>query len=353
MSVDWMLIGILLVLALALWAEFINGWTDAPNAIATVVATGALNVRVAIAMAMILNTLGAFFGTSVAATIGKGIVDPATITLPAVAGAMMAVIAWGTFAGKVGLPISKSHALIAGIAGAGLACAGPQSLLVDGWVKVGMGMFFSIALTFPASFVIGKLILIFCGGLKTAPTEKAFDRLQIVSAAGMAISHGMGDSQKFVGIITMILLITKASATYAGFAWLENLGTISPDHGKTLIPIWVIIVCAMTMGLGTSLGGYKIIAKIGHKMAHIQTWQGFSAEAGASAVIAFASSRGIPLSTTHTIVSGILGAASAKRFSNVRWDVFVGIAIGWVMTFVVCGTLGYVAASAANWLTGH
>lgn len=352
MTVDWLLVGLIFVIFLALWAEFVNGWTDAPNAIATVVATGALNVRVAIVMAMILNTVGAFFGTAVAATIGKGIVDSSAVTLPAIAGAMIAIIVWGTFAGKVGLPISKSHALIAGIAGAGLACAGPNALLIDGWIKVGLGMMFSILLTFPMAYIIGKLILLFCGGLKTAPTEKVFDKLQIASAASMAFAHGMGDSQKFVGIILMILTVTKASASYAGFAWLESWGTVSPD-GKTFIPIWVIVICALTMGLGTSLGGYKIIAKIGHKMAEIKTWQGFAAEAGASTVIAFASSRGIPLSTTHTIVSGILGAASAKRFSNVRWGVFGGIAIGWFATFFICGTLGFVAATVANWLTGH
>jgi inorganic phosphate transporter, PiT family len=321
-------IGLLVALFLVLYAEFINGWTDAPNAIATVVSTGVMTPRNAVIMAVVLNFFGALAGTAVAATVGKGIVESKFLTLPAISAAMIAIIVWGTFAAKVGLPISKSHALLAGLAGAGFAGGGLAALQSAGWTKVFIGMFCAVPFGFFASIMLGKLIIRFAGRAKPTRAKRLFDRAQIMSAGFMAFNHGLNDGQKFMGVFALTLFVGGATSKFE-------------------IPIWVMIVCAATMGIGTAAGGWRIIETLGAKMTRIVSWQGFVAEAAASSTIFTASLFGIPLSTTHTITSCIVGVGASKRFSDVRWGVLKKIGLAWVITFPVCAFVAYVAAKFA------
>lgn len=325
----WLTVGLLVALFAVLWAEFINGWTDAPNAIATVVSTGVMAPRNAVLMAVVLNTLGAMAGTAVAATVGKGIVESQFLTLPAITAAMIAIIVWGSFAAKVGMPISKSHALLAGLAGAGLAGGGLQALQWSGWTKVFIGMFCAIPFGFVASIMLGKLVVLLAGNARPTRAKHLFDRLQIASAGFMAFNHGLNDGQKFMGVFALTLFLGGATE-------------------KFVIPFWVILVCALTMGIGTAAGGWKIIETIGAKMTKIVSWQGFVAEASASSTIFVASLFGIPLSTTHTITSCIVGVGASRRIGDVRWGVLKRIGLAWIVTFPVCGFIAFVAALIAN-----
>ena len=322
-----------LALAVALTAiliaEFINGWTDAPNAIATVVSTGVMSPRSAVAMAVVLNAVGAMAGTAVAATVGKGIVESSVLTLPAITAAMIAIIVWGAFAAKVGMPISKSHALLAGLAGAGLAGGGFSALQSSGWTKVIIGMLCAVPFGFCASILLGKAVIRFAGGMRPARAKRLFDRLQIASAGFMAFNHGLNDGQKFMGVFALALFLGGATTQFE-------------------IPIWVMVICAATMGIGTAAGGWKIIETIGAKITRIVSWQGFVAEASASSTIFVASMFGIPLSTTHTITSCIVGVGASKRFSDVRWGVLRRIGLAWIVTFPVCAAIAFFAALIAN-----
>lgn len=324
----WLTIGLIIALTAVLVAEFINGWTDAPNAIATVVSTGVMSPRKAIAMAVVLNTVGAMAGTAVAATVGKGIVESSVLTLPAITAAMIAIIAWGSFAAKVGLPISKSHSLLAGLAGAGFAGGGLAALQSSGWTKVFIGMLCAVPFGFVATMLLAKAIVAFAGRMRPGPAKRLFDRAQIVSAGFMAFNHGLNDGQKFMGVFALTMMVGGATKQFE-------------------IPLWVIIICAVTMGLGTSFGGWRIIETVGSKMTRIVSWQGFAAEASASSTIFVASLFGIPLSTTHTITSCIVGAGASRRLADVRWGVLKRIVLAWIVTFPVCAVIAYLAAKIA------
>lgn len=322
-------LGLLIALFFVLAAEFVNGWTDAPNAIATVISTGVMTPRQAVVMAVIFNTIGAMSGTAVAATVGKGIVASAALTVPAITATMVSIIAWGSLAARLGIPVSKSHALLAGLAGAGFAGGGLEALQWAGWHKVGIGLVLSLAIGFGGAFLLGRLITAAAANATPTRAKRSFDRLQMLSAAFMAFNHGLNDGQKFMGVFAMTLL--------AG-------GAIQTFH----IDTWVIIVCALTMGIGTSFGGWRIIQTVGSKMTRLTSWQGFGATTAASFTIFGASHYGIPLSTTHTITSGIVGAAASRRVGDVRWGVLKRILLAWVTTFPVCFAIAYAAAMAAN-----
>lgn len=324
--------GLALALFMVLAAEFVNGWTDAPNAIATVISTGVMTPRTAVLMAVVMNTLGAMSGTAVAATVGKGIVAPSAMTVPSITAAMAAIIVWGAFAARVGIPISKSHALLAGLAGAGYAGDGWSALQWTGWQKVGLGMVFSIGLGLLGAVLIAKAVILFAGGARPTRAKRNFDVLQIVSACFMAFNHGLNDGQKFMGVFALTLL---AGGVYSDF------------H----IPIWVMLVCALTMGIGTSFGGWTIIETVGSKMTRLTSWQGFAAQTSAALTIFGASAYGIPLSTTHTITSGIVGVGASRRLGDVRWQVLKRILLAWVLTFPCCAVIAYAAALVANWLS--
>lgn len=321
------------VLLLILAAEFVNGWTDAPNSIATVVSTRVLSPYQAVLMATVMNTFGAFSGTAVAATIGKGIVDPSIINTTTVAAAMVGIVLWSTLAYYMGgLPTSESHALVAGLAGAGLATAGPSVLLWEGWSKVFIGLLFSTFLGFFCGLAIMSLLYRIFYHSRLGKIRIVFGRLQVLSAAIMTFSHGSNDGQKFIGVFTLALV----------------LGGILPEFN---VPFWVILLCAATMGIGTALGGWKIIQTMGIRLTKLEPIHGFSAETSAALVIEAASRFGIPLSTTHTIGTSIMGVGSIQRFSAVRWGVAGEIVTAWVLTFPACGLIAYTVAKLIFYLS--
>lgn len=321
-----MTFGLVIVLLLILWAEFVNGWTDAPNSIATVIATRALPPLAAVGMAAVLNLLGALSGTAVAKTIGKGIVDPSVIDLTTVGAAMVGIIFWSTLAARWGLPTSESHALVAGLAGAGLATAGPDVLVWAGWQKVLIGLVFSTFLGFGG----GRLLITgVYWAFRRASRSRArhlFRVLQIGSSAFMAFSHGSNDGQKFMGAFTLALV-------------LGDLMKLEDFH----VPLWVMFLCAAVMGAGTMIGGWRIIHTMGDRITKLETHHGFAAETAAATTIELASRLGIPLSTTHTIGTAIMGVGSVRGLSAVRWGVSGEIVTAWVLTFPICG--------AISWLT--
>jgi len=321
------------VLLLILAAEFVNGWTDAPNSIATVVSTRVLPPHQAVLMATILNAMGALSGTAVAATIGKGIVDPAIINTTTVAAAMVGIVLWSCLAYYMGgIPTSESHALVAGLAGAGLATAGPSVLLWEGWSKVFIGLLFSTFLGFLGGLVIMLLLYRIFYRSRPGTVRIIFGRLQVLSAAFMSFSHGSNDGQKFIGVFTLALV----------------LGGVLPEFH---VPLWVILLCAITMGIGTALGGWKIIRTMGMRLTKLEPVHGFAAETSAALVIAAASHLGIPLSTTHTIGTSIMGVGSIQRFSAVRWGVAGEIIVAWVLTFPACGLIAYLVARVIFYLS--
>jgi PiT family inorganic phosphate transporter len=329
MSETHSLIGIAPWLALILAAEFVNGWTDAPNAIATVVSTRVLRPHHAVIMAAVLNGAGAFAGTAVAATIGKGIIRADLVDIQTVGAAMMGIVIWSTVAWYYGLPTSESHGLVAGLAGAGLATAGPSALLWDGWQKVLVGILFSTFLGFfiGMAFMIG--ILWTCRRWHPGTVRRVFGRLQIASAALMAFSHGSNDGQKFIGVFTLALV----------------LGGILPAFA---VPWWVIILCAVTMGIGTAVGGWRIIKTMGLRLTKLEPVHGFAAETAAGLTIMGAGVLGIPLSTTHTISTTIMGVGSTRRLSAVRWGVAGNIVLAWILTFPICGLIAYLTTLAVR-----
>ncbi len=262
---------LLLVLGLILAAEFVNGWTDSPNAIATVVSTRVLSPYQALIMATVLNAIGAMSGTAVAATIGKDIVRPEIINLTTVAAAMVGIIVWSTLAWYYGLPTSESHALIAGLTGAGLATAGPESLLWTGWSKVLIGLVFSSFLGFCGGLLLMAVLYRALAHSRPGKVRRIFGRLQIISAAFMAFSHGSNDGQKFIGVFTLALL----------------LGGILPEFR---VPIWVILLCAVTMGVGTAVGGWRIVRTMGLRLTKLEPVHGFAAETAAAVTIEVADS---------------------------------------------------------------
>ena len=314
--------GLILVLLLILGAEFVNGWTDSPNAIATVVGTRSLTPLQAVIMAAVLNLLGVLSGTKVAATIGKGIVDASVIDLTTVAGAMLSIIVWSSLAAQWGIPTSETHALVAGLAGAGLATAGPNALLWEGWRKVLLGLFFSSVLGGLGGFVLMIAVYWMFRRATPAKVKGKFRVLQILSSAFMAFAHGSNDGQKFMGVFTLALV----------------LGGILPVFQ---IPYWVIFLCASIMALGTLTGGWRIIKTMGMKLTRLETHQGFAAEVAAASVIEAATRFGIPLSTTHTITSAIVGVGATRGGSAVNWGVTQRLVLAWILTFPACGFISW------------
>ncbi|MBL8290884.1 MAG: inorganic phosphate transporter [Bryobacterales bacterium] len=310
------------VLLLILGAEFVNGWTDAPNAIATVVGTRSLPPGAALGMASVFNLIGVMSGTAVATTIGTGIIDPSAVSLATVGGAMVGIITWSSAAARWGIPTSESHALVAGLAGAGLASAGPSVLLWAGWQKVLAGLLISTFLGFGAGLSLMLVVYWFFRKAVPGTVRGLFRWLQICSSAFMAFSHGSNDGQKFVGAFVLALV----------------LGGVLPTFH---IPVWVILLCATVMAMGTAAGGWRIIKTLGSGVTKLKTHQGFAAELAAAGTITMASSFGIPLSTTHTISTSIMGVGSVRRIRAVRWSVTHDLVIAWLLTFPICAAISW------------
>jgi len=330
-----MTVTLVFVLLLVLAAEFANGMTDAPNAIATVVSTRVLSPRKAVVMAASMEIIGAIIttltGTAVASTIGKGIVRPEVIGLHTVAAALITILLWTTLAWRLGLPTSKTHEMVAGLAGAGLAAAGPSVLLWSGWEKVLIGLVLALVLGFTFGYILMNVIYRVFNHFSLFKVRKTFGRLQIFSSAFMAFSHGTNDGQKFMGIFTLALV----------------LGGIIPEFK---VPIWVILLCGLVMGCGTITGGWRIIKTMGFKLTRLEPVNGFTAETSSGLGIVLCTLAGIPISTTHTINSAIMGVGATRRFSAVRWGVTRRIVVTWLLTFPACGIMGFLLALLLKFL---
>ncbi len=336
-----MIIFITVVLA-AIIFEYINGFHDAANAIATVVSTKVLTPRQAIAMAAVFNLIGALLGGAVASTIGKGILDVSAVTMNTVLSALLGAIAWNLLTWWLGLPSSSSHALIGALCGAGVATAnGDWSVLkwsTGLWPKVVLPMFTSPVLGLIIGFLFMSLLMLMLRRWRPHTVNKFFGKAQLVSAAWMANSHGTNDAQKTMGIITLALVTATTSGSFAGLPpWLRFLQTPKFET----VPLWVTLLCALTMAAGTAAGGWRIIRTMGHKLVKLQPVHGFAAETTAALIIQVASHWGIPLSTTHVISTSIMGVGAAKRFSGVKWSLVERIVWAWIFTLPATFLLSY------------
>ena len=326
---------LMLIVAIGLIFDFINGFHDTANAIATSVATRVLKPGTAVLMAGVLNVLGALTGTAVATTIGKGIVPPTVTTQLLVIAALLSAIVWDLATWRFGIPSSSSHALIFSIVGAGVAAAGWQSIEFGGLTKTFQGLVFSPLLGFLGAFLLMLLLLWILARMRPQLVTRIFGRLQILSAAWLAFSHGGNDAQKTMGVITMAL------ASYYGWT-----------GSQWGVPLWVILAAATSMGLGTAVGGWRIVRTVGFKVVELRPINGFAAETAAAAIIEVASRLGIPVSTTHVISSAILGVGATKRLSAVRWGIAGHIVVAWVVTIPACVALGWAIYYLLHLATG-
>ncbi len=320
---------LVLTFIVILAAEAVNGWTDAPNAIATVVSTRVLRPMVAVGMAAVLNLAGALSGTAVAETIGRDIVNIDVITLETAAAGALAVAIWSTAAWFFGLPTSESHGLVSGVAGAAVAAAGTDVLLWGGWQKVFTGVGAAVVFGFAGAFVLMTLLLWLFRRATPSLVRRLFGPMQVLSAGFMAWSHGTADGQKFIGMMAMAIVIYE--------------GTAAKDFE---VPLWIIFLGAGTLGLSTAAGGWRIIRTLGMRVTRLETYQGFTAETAAAATLTVTARFGIPLSTTHTIGSAIMGVGATRRLSAVRWGIAYNIVGAWLFTFPICFGLGYAIALA-------
>ncbi|MBI3604160.1 MAG: inorganic phosphate transporter [Nitrospirae bacterium] len=304
---------LLLVVALALLFDFSNGWHDSANAIATVVSTRVLSPLAAVLMAGLLNVAGAFMSTAVAKMVGSGIVDPAAVTQTMVAAALGGAIIWNFFTLMLGLPTSSSHALIGGLVGAALVHGGWKVVKLTGLRSVMEAMVLSPLFGFAIGLAVMVAISHVFFRTPRPSATRLFSRLQLVSAGFMAFSHGANDAQKAMGIITLALL---------------SAGHIASAD----VPMWVIVACALAMGLGTAVGGWKIVRTLGMRILTLEPVHGFAAETAAATVLLATAHIGLPVSTTHTITSSVMGVGVVKRFSAVRWGVTARILYAWIFT---------------------
>jgi inorganic phosphate transporter, PiT family len=321
---------LVLVVVFALIFDYINGFHDTANAIATVVSTRVLSPLHAILMASVLNFLGAIAATHVAKTIASGIILPASATETVVLAAVIAGIVWNLVTWRYGIPSSSSHALIGGLLGAGLAHGGFAVVLWGGLTgKVLIPLIASPLAGFTIAYLLMKLITWLFAHYHPKRAGGAFSKLQIFSSAAMAFSHGQNDAQKSMGIITLALLS-------AGFI------------EKAEVPTWVMLSCAIVMALGTSAGGWRIIRTMGNKISRLEPVNGFAAETSGATVILVASHFGMPVSTTHCIAGSIFGVGASKRFSAVRWQVAQSMVAAWITTIPAT-----MVVSAATYIILH
>lgn len=318
---------------LTLGVILVNGWTDAPNAIATCVVTRCLPARAAIIMAAVCNFLGVFVMTKisneVAVTITTlvnfGDADGHTVIIVLCA-AMLAIVIWAMLAWLFGIPTSESHALIAGLTGGAMALCGFDAIVWSQWVKVIYGIFISVILGFGFAWIICKLVTMIFYNADRPKTEPFFRGAQIVGSAAMAFMHGAQDGQKFMGIILLCVFTLQGSGTSAS---------------TFTIPTWLMILCSVVMGAGTAMGGKKIIKSVGMDMVKLEKYQGFSADVASSASLVFCSVFGLPVSTTHVKTTAIMGVGAVKRISAINFGVVKEMVLTWILTFPGCGLLAY------------
>ena len=323
---------VVMLVALAVLFDFMNGFHDAANSIATVVSTGVLKPTQAVVFAAFFNVVAYFvFHLSVAATVGKGIVQPGVVDVNVVFGALAGAITWNVVTWYYGIPSSSSHALIGGIVGAALAKAGWSVLIAGGILKTVLFIFVSPLL----GFLLGSLMMVLVAWVfrRTGPrkVDKWFRRLQLLSAGAYSLGHGGNDAQKTIGIIWMLLIATGHAAA-----------------SDAAPPLWTIVICYMAIGLGTMFGGWRIVKTMGQKITKLKPVGGFCAETGGALTLFLATALGIPVSTTHTITGAIVGVGSTQRAAAVRWGVAGNIIWAWVLTIPVSAAL----ACIAYWLAG-
>ncbi len=324
----WVLIAIII---LALGFGIVNGFNDAANAIATVIGTRTLSPRNAIIMAAFFNLAGAATGTAVAKTIGKGILIPEAISYQTMVAALAAVIVWTSFATYRGLPVSLTHGFVAAMAAAGVAAVGTGAVAWGVIGKIASAVVTAPVLGFIGGFAFMVLILWIFRRSIPAKVRNIFGNMQILSSAFMAYSHGKNDGQMPIGIITMaFVLYTGQTAMWDSIPW------------------WIILISALSISVGTTIGGWRVIKTLGMRITNLRPVHGFAAEASAASVIEVASHLGIPVSTTHCISTSVMGVGTTRRLSAVRWGVAGNIITAWIVTFPVCGGLGYLF----SWLLG-
>lgn len=313
----------------------VNGWTDAPNAIATCVSTRSMSPKSAILMAAVFNFFGVFVMTMFNATVAETIyymVDFGGNThqaLVALCAALFAIVLWAVAAWWFGIPTSESHALIAGISGAAIALQGGISGINGSeWVKVIYGLVLSTVLGFGLGWVVVKIVESICKNFDRRNTLSFFQGAQIAGAASMAFMHGAQDGQKFMGVFMLGVFLANGQGNVSNFQ----------------IPIWLMVFCSVVMAFGTSIGGYRIIKAVGMDMVKLEKYQGFCADLAGAGCLLIASILGTPVSTTHTKTTAIMGVGAAKRLSSVNWSVVKDMALTWILTFPGCGLIGFIMA---------
>lgn len=331
---------LLIAVVLTLGVIFVNGWTDAPNAIATCVVTRCMSPRAAILMAAVFNFFGVLLMSMVNATVAETItqmVDFGTNSheaIVALSAALFAIVVWAVLAWFFGIPTSESHALIAGLTGGAIALHGGLSG-VNGaeWVKVLYGLGISVALGFGLGWVVCKIVVLLFRRADRRRTEPIFRVAQIFGAAAMSFMHGAQDGQKFMGVILLSLFLINGQ---------------SPE--PVAMPVWLMLLCSAVMGIGTSVGGKKIIKSVGMDMVSLEKYQGFSADLAASISLLISSVFGIPVSTTHAKTTAIMGVGAVKRLSAINFSVVKEMGMTWLLTFPGCGLIGFVMAKLFMWL---
>ena len=318
---------------LTLGVILVNGWTDAPNAIATCVVTRCMQPRAAILMAAVFNFLGVFVMTKISNEVAVTITSMVNFgensgrtVIIVLCAAMLAIVIWATLAWVFGIPTSESHALIAGLTGGAMALSGLEAIVWSQWLKVVYGIIISVTLGFGLAWVICKLVTKAFYNADRPKTEPFFRIAQIIGAASMAFMHGAQDGQKFMGIILLcVFTLQDAGASGSTFA----------------IPTWLMILCSVIMGAGTAMGGKKIIKSVGMDMVKLEKYQGFSADIASSLSLVFCSVFGLPVSTTHVKTTSIMGVGAVKRVSAINFGVVKEMVLTWILTFPGCGLLAF------------
>ncbi len=316
---------------LTLGVILVNGWTDAPNAIATCVATRCMRPGTAILMAAVFNFLGVFLMSMVNATVAETITKMVDFgsdsheAIVALSAALFAIVVWATLAWYFGIPTSESHALIAGLTGGAIALHGGLAG-VNGaeWVKVLYGLVISVVMGFALGWIVCKLVVLIFRKVHRQKTEKVFKGAQILGAAAMAFMHGAQDGQKFMGVILLSLFLVNGQ-----------------NPVPVQMPMWLMLLCSAVMGIGTSIGGKKIIKSVGMDMVKLEKYQGFSADIAAAISLFFSSTFGIPVSTTHAKTTAIMGVGAVKRLSAINFGVVKEMGMTWLLTFPGCGLIGF------------
>ncbi len=332
---------LLITVILTLGVIFVTGWYVSLNAIATCVSSRAMGPRAAIMMAAVFNFLGVLVMTLINATVAETIYNMVDFggdpheALIALCAALFAIVVWAVAAWYFGIPTSESHALIAGLSGAAIALQGGMGGINGAeWVKVLYGLALSTVLGFSFGWIAAKLTVFTCRGFDRRKTTRFFRGAQIGGGAAMAFMHGAQDGQKFMGVFLLGMFLTRGQANVTEFT----------------IPLWLMVLCSAVMAIGTSIGGYRIIKAVGMDMVKLETYQGFSADLAAACCLLLSSLTGVPVSTTHTKTTAIMGVGAAKRLSSVNWGVVKEMVLTWVLTFPGCGLIGLLVARLFLWL---